>query len=90
MRGNLIFLADMVAEMDSLEQVCIHFLDDLPTDDWSSVRHLNRVLRVERGHGGGIVVVHCIVYISERAQEAARLFVKQPCLFVEQMLARQS
>ena len=43
--------------MNLLEQVCIMFLDCLPTVNRSCVRHLNSVLRVERGVGGGIVVV---------------------------------
>jgi hypothetical protein len=34
------------------------FLDGLPTENRTMVRHLNRVLRVERGPGGGLVVVH--------------------------------
>jgi hypothetical protein len=42
------------------------FLDGLPTDNRTVVRYLNRVLRVERGSGGGIVVVLCVVkFFSE-------------------------
>ena len=60
-RGILIDRDEMVAEMHLLEHVCIMFLDGLPTVNRSCVRHINRVLREERGHGGGIVVVECIV-----------------------------
>jgi len=56
-RGKLIDRDEMVAEMHFLEQVCKIFLDGLPTVNRSSVRHINRVLREERGDGGGIVLV---------------------------------
>jgi hypothetical protein len=48
-RRILVVREDMVAEMHFLEQVCIMFLDGLPTENRTAVRHLNRVLRVERG-----------------------------------------
>ena len=48
----------MVAEMHFQEQVGIHFLDSLPTVDWSSVRQINRILRKARGGSGGIVLVY--------------------------------
>jgi hypothetical protein len=59
----------MVAEMELLEQVCIIFLDGLPTVNRSCVRHLNPVLRVERGQGGCIAVVECLViFFTERVK----------------------
>jgi hypothetical protein len=56
-RGNLIVLVEMVAEMDSLEQVCIHFLDSFPTVDRSLVRYNNRVFRENCDQGSGIIVI---------------------------------
>ena len=60
-RGILIDRDEAVAQMKLLEQVCMIFLDGRPTDNRSSVCHINPVLREERGHGGGIVLVECIV-----------------------------
>jgi len=53
----------MVAVVPLLEVVCIPFLDGLPTVHRSFVRHKNRVLREERGQGGGIVVVVCLLIL---------------------------
>src|SRR5271165_3298376 len=65
--GIVIERNKMVTEMHLLEHVCKMFLDGLPTINWTLVRHLDRVLGVERGQGGGIVVVVCIVkFFSER------------------------
>ena len=46
--------------MGSLEPFCVLRLDSLPTVKLSCVRQENRVLREERGHGGGIIVVECL------------------------------
>jgi hypothetical protein len=51
-RGIPIELGDVAFGVPSLEQVCIPFLNGLPTVDWSSVRHKNRVVREERSDGG--------------------------------------
>jgi hypothetical protein len=68
-RGILIGLADMVAEMNCLEQVCIIFLDGFPTLKCfccQASQEENRVLREESG-GGGIVVDVCVVsFFKER------------------------
>ena len=65
---------DSVAEMKLFEHVCLIFLDGLPTVNRSCVRHKNRVLREERGHGGGIVVVSCLVkFFNERVKLLALL-----------------
>ena len=61
-RGILISRDDMVAEMNLLEQVCIMFLNGLPTINRSCVIHQNRILRVERGKPGGIAVIECLVF----------------------------
>jgi len=47
----------MVAVVPLLDVVCKPFLDGLPTVHRSFGCHKNRVLREERGQGGGIVVV---------------------------------
>jgi len=60
-RGIPIGLADMVFGVPSLDHVCIPFLNGLPTVDYSSSAHKNRVLRVERGDGGCVIVVDCLV-----------------------------
>jgi hypothetical protein len=62
-RGILIALVEIVAEMKLLEQDCMIFLDGLPTVNRSCVRHKNRVLCEERGHGGGIAVVKGLVIL---------------------------
>ena len=51
----------MIAVAPFLEVVCKPLFDGLPTPDWSFVRDKSRVLREERGQGGGIVVVFCLV-----------------------------
>src|SRR6478672_942698 len=61
MRGIFVALAGLVADMDLLEQVCMIFLDSLPTVNQSRVSHQNRVLGIGRGDGGCIVVVPCLV-----------------------------
>jgi hypothetical protein len=48
-RGILIDCADMVAEVYVLEQVFPILLKGLSTVNWSYVRHLDRVIREERG-----------------------------------------
>src|SRR6516225_7122420 len=66
-RRSLIECPEMVAEMHFLEQVCIMLLDGFPTVNRTFIRHLNRVLRVERGKSGGIVVIPCNVkFLNER------------------------
>ena len=50
-RGILIGLAAMVTGVPLLEQVYIPCLDGTPTVNRSLVRHQNRVLGEERGHG---------------------------------------
>src|SRR5208337_706460 len=66
-RGTLIEGGESVAEMHFLELIYKVFLDGLSTVNLSCVRHQNRVLRVERDQGGGIVVVVCIVkFFNER------------------------
>jgi hypothetical protein len=59
-RGILIDRDDMIAEMHFLEEVCIPFLDRLPTVDWSSVGHINRILREA---GGGIIIVRRVAVL---------------------------
>jgi hypothetical protein len=49
--------------MPFLEQVYMIFLDGLPTVNGSCIRHKNRVLGEKRGHGGGIVVVDCLLIL---------------------------
>jgi hypothetical protein len=66
-RGILIDGDEAVAEMKLREQVCMIFLYGRPTDNRSSVCHKNPVLREERGDGGGIVLVGCIIlFFNER------------------------
>ena len=50
-------LAAQVFGAPELVQVCIPFLNGFLTDDWPVWRNKNRVARVMRGDGGGIVVV---------------------------------
>ena len=74
MRGVLIDRDDMVAKMQFLEQVGIHFLDSLPTLDWSSVRQINRILGEERSSGGGVVFVHGVrMFLNDRKKPLANL-----------------
>jgi hypothetical protein len=62
--------------MKLLEQVCMKFLDGLPTVNRPYVRHNNSVFREERGHGGGIVVVSCLVkFFNERVKLLAQLWI---------------
>jgi hypothetical protein len=70
-RGIQIDLCDVVTEMKLLKQVCIIFLDALPTVNRSFRSHLNRVLREGRGDGGGIVFVVCLIFSFN---EASRWF----------------
>ena len=80
-RGVLIDRDDMVAKMQFLEQVGIHFLDSLPTLDWSSVRQINRILREERRSGGSIVLVHGIsMFLNDREKPLAKLRIWCVCL----------
>ena len=75
-RGVLIDRDDMVAKTQFLEQVRIHFLDSLPTFDWSFVRQINRILREERSRGSGIVLVHCIsMFLNDREEPLAKLWI---------------
>jgi hypothetical protein len=68
-RGILIALADMVAEMNLFEQLCIIFPDGLPTVNRSSVIHQNRVLLEGRGQGDFIAVVECLgIFLIERGK----------------------
>src|SRR5580700_8174646 len=59
-RGT-IGLVDMLADMNLREEVREMFLDGFLTVNRSFRRHLNRVLREERGHSDCIVVVECLV-----------------------------
>jgi len=52
-----ICLGDIVFGVPVLEYLRQSFLDSLPTVNRTLGRHLNRILRVERGQGGGIVVI---------------------------------
>src|ERR1700730_15609151 len=71
-RGILIDRAEVVAELHLLEQIPIPFLDGPPTKNRASVLHKNRVLREERGQGGGIVIVLCIaIFLNEREKPLA-------------------
>src|SRR6516165_184769 len=66
-RGILISLVEMIAEMNLLEYVCPMFHDGLPTVNRPCIIHQNRVLRVEWGQGGGIAVVERLVsFLTER------------------------
>jgi hypothetical protein len=60
-RGTRIVLVEMVAVMPLLEHPGKKFLDGLPTENRSLRSHLNRVLRVKRGHGSGIAVIERLV-----------------------------
>jgi hypothetical protein len=60
-RGTLIVLVEMVAEMPFLEHSREKLLDGLPTENRSLRSRLNRVLRVQRGQGSGIAVIECLV-----------------------------
>ena len=76
MRRIMIPLAKIVAEMDLSKQVCIMFLDGLPTVNRSCVMHQNRVVRVGRGQGGGIVFAPRLVSLftqSGKLLECIRL-----------------
>ena len=57
----LIDLGDVVAEMELLEQIDIHFLDSLPTVNRALVRHHNCVLGENRGDTGRVPFVECVV-----------------------------
>src|ERR1700756_2216220 len=56
-----VMLAGMVAGMRSLEPLSVLLFDGLAAVNRSCVRHKNSVLREERGHGGSIIVVACLV-----------------------------
>jgi hypothetical protein len=78
-RRILIGLVEVLAEMNLLEHVCPMFLDGLPTVNRSCVRYNNRVLRVERSDGGGIVVVDCIaMFFNDRDKPLAHFRVVTP------------
>jgi hypothetical protein len=62
----------MVAEMHFLEPVSIMSLDGLATVNRSCVRHMDPVLRVERGQGSGIAVVECVVSFLLRSSSCWR------------------
>lgn len=47
--------------MPLLEHPGKKLLDGLPTENRSLRSHLNRVLRVKRGHGSGIAVIERLV-----------------------------
>ena len=82
MRGT-IGLVDMLADMNLREEVCELFLDGFPTVNRSFRRHLNRVLREERGQGGCIVVVECLV---ELLIELIKLL---DCFWISRLLGNQ-
>src|ERR1700745_3501606 len=68
MRGiRILVRGEMVAEMHFLEQVRIIFFNGLATVNGTFVHYLNRVFRVKRSQGDGIVVVVRIVkFFSQR------------------------
>src|ERR1700751_5766534 len=56
--------------------VCIHLFNALPTVIISVVRFPNRVLRVERGDGGRVVFVECLVKLrSQRMNLLGRFWI---------------
>ena len=61
-----IYLGGTVAEMRSLEPFCILFLDSLPTIKRSFLRHKNCIVHKERGYGGGIVVIDCLIKLLNK------------------------
>jgi len=72
-RGILISRAEMVAEMKLFEHVRMIFLDGIPTVNRSCVRHLNRVIRKERGPGGVIVAVPYLVKFFKERDKGLRV-----------------
>ena len=68
MRGIRIERAEMVAKMHFLEQVSPKFRDGLPTVLRSFRHHQNRILRVERRQGGGIVIVERRIEFSDERE----------------------
>src|SRR5271165_386673 len=70
--------------MHFLERVCPMFLNGLPTVNRSCVPHINRVFRVERGHGGGIVVVDCLgILLTDRNKLLDYLWIDRVFLLSE-------
>src|ERR1700757_27143 len=65
--GLRIGFAEMVTEIKLLERTFIPLLDSFPTVNRSRVRHKNRFLCEECGHGSGIVIVFGIIkFCNER------------------------
>src|SRR6516162_2915704 len=60
-KGIPVDLDDVVFRVPELPQVCIPFLNGLPTDDESLRRLKNRIAREYCGSGGGIAVVVCLL-----------------------------
>src|SRR5260221_4062747 len=70
-----------LAEMPLLEPICIIFLDGLPTVNRPLVRHKNPVFREEVCHGGGIIVVVCLIkLLASRIKLLAELWID--CVFL--------
>ena len=77
----MIYRDDIIGELHFFEQVCIPFLDSLPPVDWSSFRHINRILRKARGGSGGIVLVYRIgMFCNNIDKLLAQLWIWRVCL----------
>src|SRR6516225_8022243 len=68
-KGIPVDLDDGVFGVPRLPQVCIPFLNGLPTDGGSSRRPKNRIARVLRDNGGGIVVLVCLLIRLTHCEE---------------------
>jgi hypothetical protein len=77
----------MVADMKFLEQGCVKFLDSLLTEDRSSRRDKDRILREERSLGGCVVLVERLVILYT---ERINLLGYRPYFFVGRERAKQS
>ena len=89
-RGILIYRDDIVGELRFLEQLCIPFFDSLPPVDWSSVRHINRVLRKARGGSGSIVLVYRIGMFSNHLDKLLpQLWIWRVCVFAQRWAKRK-
>jgi hypothetical protein len=57
-------------------------LDGLPTGKQAFRRHLNRVLREDRGHGGGVVFVTCLLQLlHNRSFNLLAILLTDRCVF---------
>src|SRR5271166_1210163 len=58
---------DIIADLPRLDiQLYIPFFDGLPTVKCSVVSHPNPVLRIERGDGGRVLLVNCLVILRSQ------------------------